>query len=279
LRRPCRPETDEHLASALNLLVSAQDETFVQGEASMDSQHPRATIKTPASAFTGDVYMTPIYSGQSPSHMTVALVRFTPGAHTDWHSHAVGQSLHVSEGVGLVGTRDGTVVRVRAGDTVICPPREDSWHGATADTCMSHFTLLQTNSDGPDPTTRSSPSAMSSTTPPSSTGRITDERDSMPDQPHQTKQIGGHADQLRLHPARAHEKGERDPSHALTGQLALVAGTASGKRAASARATPVRESWSLGVSTALPTTAAIEERGLDGPRTCRPTARAGAGTP
>jgi inosose dehydratase len=35
--------------------------------------------------------------------MSVALVRFTPGAHTSWHRHAVGQTLRVTEGVGLVG--------------------------------------------------------------------------------------------------------------------------------------------------------------------------------
>src|SRR5215204_6173229 len=108
----------------------------------MELQHPKATVKTPASRFTGAVYMTPIYSGEGPSRMSVSLVRFTPGAHTNWHSHDVGQTLHVSEGVGLVGTRDGEVVRVRAGDTVICPPGEEHWHGATADTFMSHFALL-----------------------------------------------------------------------------------------------------------------------------------------
>ena len=41
--------------------------------------------------------------------MTVSLVRCTPGARTNWHSHAIGQTLHVTKGVGLVGTRDGTV--------------------------------------------------------------------------------------------------------------------------------------------------------------------------
>ena len=111
------------------------------------------TVKTPASNFTGDVYLTPIYSGQGPSRMTVGLVRFTPGARTNWHSHAVGQTLHVTEGVGLVGIRDGQVVRVRAGDTVICPPGEDHWHGAAADTFMSHLAMLEANPDGSDPTT------------------------------------------------------------------------------------------------------------------------------
>jgi quercetin dioxygenase-like cupin family protein len=112
-----------------------------------------ATAKAPAQAFTGDVYVTPIYAGTSPSRMTVALVRFTPGAHTNWHRHAVGQTLHVTEGVGLVGTRDGSVVRVRAGDTVICPPDEEHWHGAAADTFMSHLAMLENLPDGGDPTT------------------------------------------------------------------------------------------------------------------------------
>ncbi|MDQ7911101.1 cupin domain-containing protein [Phytohabitans sp. ZYX-F-186] len=111
------------------------------------------TVKTPAQNFTGDVYLTPIYSGTTPSRMTVALVRFTPGAHTNWHSHAVGQTLHITEGVGLVGTRDGNVIRVRAGETVTCPPDEEHWHGAAANTFMSHLAMLEAKPDGSDPTT------------------------------------------------------------------------------------------------------------------------------
>ena len=111
------------------------------------------TVKTPAQNFTGDVYMTPVYNGTGPSRMTAALVRFTPGARTNWHSHAVGQTLHVTEGVGLVGVRDGTVIRVRAGDTIVCPPGEEHWHGATAETFMSHLAMLEVKPDGADPTT------------------------------------------------------------------------------------------------------------------------------
>ena len=111
------------------------------------------TAKAPAQAFTGDVFVTPIYNGQEPSRMTVALVRFTPGAHTNWHSHAVGQTLHVTEGVGLVGTRDGSLLRVRAGDTVVCPPGEEHWHGAAAETFMSHLAMLESLPGGENPTT------------------------------------------------------------------------------------------------------------------------------
>jgi quercetin dioxygenase-like cupin family protein len=119
----------------------------------MELEPVRPTVKTPASHFTGDVYMTPIHVGTEPSRMTVALVRFTPGAHTDWHRHAVGQTLHVTGGVGLVGTRDGAVLRIRAGDTVVCPPDEEHWHGAATDTFMSHLAMLENLPDGGDPTT------------------------------------------------------------------------------------------------------------------------------
>ena len=51
------------------------------------------TAKGPASNFAGDVYVNPIYRGEEPSRMIVSLVRFIPGAHTNWHFHAVGQTL------------------------------------------------------------------------------------------------------------------------------------------------------------------------------------------
>ena len=101
------------------------------------------TAKAPASTFTGDVYVNPIYRGEEPSRMIVSLVRFTPGARTNWHSHAVGQTLHITDGIGLVQTRDGTVIRMRPGDTVYTPPGQEHWHGATAGNFMCHLAMLE----------------------------------------------------------------------------------------------------------------------------------------
>ena len=101
------------------------------------------TAKGPASTFTGDVYINPIYRGEEPSRMIVSLVRFTPGARTNWHSHAVGQTLHVTDGIGLVQTRDGTVIRMRPGDTVYTPSGQEHWHGATAGNFMCHLAMLE----------------------------------------------------------------------------------------------------------------------------------------
>jgi quercetin dioxygenase-like cupin family protein len=101
------------------------------------------TAKGPASTFTGDVYVNPIYRGDQPSRMIVSLVRFTPGARTNWHSHAVGQTLHVTDGIGLVQTRDGKTIRMRPGDTIYTPPGEEHWHGATAGNFMCHLAMLE----------------------------------------------------------------------------------------------------------------------------------------
>jgi quercetin dioxygenase-like cupin family protein len=117
----------------------------------------RPTAKGPTATFTGDVYVTPFATPEGPSRLVGSLVRFTPGARTHWHAHDVGQTLHGAEGEGLVGTRDGTVVRIRAGETVVIAPGEDHWHGALEDTAMAHHALLEVNEDGSDPTTWKEP--------------------------------------------------------------------------------------------------------------------------
>ena len=84
--------------------------------------------------------------------MVVARLRFALGAHTAWHSHERGQTLHVTEGVALIGTRDGTVVRATPGETIYAPPGEEHWHGATEDDFMEHLAMLE-NGDDPAATT------------------------------------------------------------------------------------------------------------------------------
>jgi quercetin dioxygenase-like cupin family protein len=108
----------------------------------MELRPTAATVKTPAQNFTGDVYMNPIFGGDGTSRLVAALVRFTPGARTNWHSHANGQLLHCTDGVGVVATRDGTTIRIRAGDTVWTPAGEEHWHGGTTDNMMCHYAIL-----------------------------------------------------------------------------------------------------------------------------------------
>jgi quercetin dioxygenase-like cupin family protein len=101
------------------------------------------TAKAPPERFTGDVYVTPKKTQSPPSRLIASLVRFTPGARTNWHSHAVGQTLHCTEGVGYVVNRSGQVIVLKAGDSVWTPPDEEHWHGGTAENFMCHLALLE----------------------------------------------------------------------------------------------------------------------------------------
>ncbi|MGW3645517.1 (R)-mandelonitrile lyase [Streptomyces sp. NPDC000878] len=106
------------------------------------------TLRAPAERFTGDVHLNMIEVPAEPTRLAAALVRFTPGARTNWHSHALGQVLHITDGVGLVGTRDGKVVRISAGETVKCPAGEEHWHGATDTNLMAHIAMVVGDGNG-----------------------------------------------------------------------------------------------------------------------------------
>ena len=71
----------------------------------MKKQPRTASTKGPSAMFVGDVWYD-VIAGEAPSVVRVNLVRFAPGAHTAWRRHANGQTLHVTDGVGLVGTRE-----------------------------------------------------------------------------------------------------------------------------------------------------------------------------
>ena len=106
------------------------------------------TGKGPAETFTGDVWVDEVAVGEEPSRLRVYKVRFTPGARTAWHNHALGQTLHVIDGVGRVQSRSGEVIEIRFGDTIYTPPGEWHWHGAAPDQFMAHFAISETPAEG-----------------------------------------------------------------------------------------------------------------------------------
>lgn len=107
-----------------------------------------ATMKGPEQWFTGDVWFDVVAAPPAPSRLRVNTVRFAPGARTHWHVHAAGQSLHVTQGVARVGTRDGAVVQLTPGQTVWCPPGEWHWHGAAPGAFMEHLAMWETLPEG-----------------------------------------------------------------------------------------------------------------------------------
>lgn len=109
----------------------------------MEVQPKQPTAKGPAEWFTGDVWIDGIVRGVEPSRVRVSAVRFTPAARTAWHSHAVGQTLYVTEGRGLVQSRGGDRVEIRPGDIIYTPPDEVHWHGSAPGHFMSHLSITE----------------------------------------------------------------------------------------------------------------------------------------
>jgi quercetin dioxygenase-like cupin family protein len=101
------------------------------------------SVKGPAQMFTGDVWFDVIARGEEPSRVRVNTVRFAPGARTAWHSHALGQTLYVTDGIGLIQASGGEVVVIRPGDTIYTPPGEWHWHGAAPDHFMIHTAIWE----------------------------------------------------------------------------------------------------------------------------------------
>ena len=98
--------------------------------------------------FTGSVYLDTIATAAKPSRAAAALVHFTPGARTAWHTHPHGQTIFVTEGVGLCQRRGGAVEEIRPGDRVFFEPGEDHWHGAAPDRFMTHLAMHQVDDEG-----------------------------------------------------------------------------------------------------------------------------------
>ena len=106
------------------------------------------TAPGPAETFTGTVFIDSIRTPDAESAVGCAHVRFAPGARTAWHTHPKGQTLYVTDGIGLVVTRGDGVRELRPGDVVYIEPGEEHWHGATPDRFMAHVALQEADASG-----------------------------------------------------------------------------------------------------------------------------------
>jgi quercetin dioxygenase-like cupin family protein len=86
--------------------------------------------------------------GSLRSRVHVNVVRFAPAARNAWHAHAAGQTIHVTEGSGLIQSRGEPVQEMHTGDTVRTPAGEWHWHGATPDHFMTHLAIWERPEDG-----------------------------------------------------------------------------------------------------------------------------------
>jgi quercetin dioxygenase-like cupin family protein len=106
------------------------------------------TVPGPSEWFTGDVYIDSVAAASAGSRAQASSVHFTPGARTAWHTHPNGQTIWVTEGVGLAQRRGGPVEVIRPGDRVFFEPGEEHWHGAAPTRFMTHIAIVEVDDEG-----------------------------------------------------------------------------------------------------------------------------------
>jgi quercetin dioxygenase-like cupin family protein len=106
------------------------------------------TAAGPSEWFTGTVFLDRVATPSGVSRVSASSVHFTPGARTAWHIHPKGQTIYITEGVGLAQGRGGPIEVIRAGDCVFFEPGEEHWHGAAPNRFMTHLAMLEVDDEG-----------------------------------------------------------------------------------------------------------------------------------
>ena len=111
----------------------------------------RGCRRGPEDWFTGMVWIDAIVDPTllgGGAKLSSALVMFSPGARTHWHTHPVGQTLYVVSGLGWVQKEGEAAQAIRPGDVVAIAPGENHWHGAEAGHTMVHVAMQEGDESG-----------------------------------------------------------------------------------------------------------------------------------
>ena len=106
------------------------------------------TTAGPSEWFTGAVYIDTVATPSAGARLQASSVHFTPSARTAWHTHPNGQTIFVTEGIGLVQRRGEPVTIIHPGDRVFFEPGEEHWHGAASNRFMTHLAMLEVDDAG-----------------------------------------------------------------------------------------------------------------------------------
>ena len=112
------------------------------------SRNTQETAAGNSEWFTGAVYIDSIATPSDASPVGAAAVHFTPGARTACHTHPHGQTIWVTEGLGLCQREGGPIEVIRPGDRVFFEPGENHWHGAAPTRLMTHVAIQQADEGG-----------------------------------------------------------------------------------------------------------------------------------
>ena len=97
--------------------------------------------KASADYFTGTAWVKMLVATDDTFNTSVANVVFEPGCRNNWHTHAGGQILIVTDGTGYYQEKGKPIKLLHKGDVVKIPPGVVHWHGASPDSEFTHLAI------------------------------------------------------------------------------------------------------------------------------------------
>jgi len=95
----------------------------------------------PADYFTGTTWVNTLVPKDTTLNTVVASVTFEPGSRNNWHTHPGGQILLVTDATGYYQEKGKPIQVIRKGDVITIAPDVLHWHGASADSEMTHIAI------------------------------------------------------------------------------------------------------------------------------------------
>lgn len=102
----------------------------------------------PAEFFTGNAWVHGLVADDSTFSTSAGNVMFDAGARSNRHSHPSGQLSLVTAGKDFHQIKDRPEQGIGKDDVVECPAGQAHWHGASADSGMTHIYIVPNTEKG-----------------------------------------------------------------------------------------------------------------------------------
>ena len=99
--------------------------------------------------FTGTAWLNVLVPQDETGSYSVGNVVFEPGCRNNWHKHPTGQILLVTDGKGYYQEKGKVARPLSKGDVVVIPSQIEHWHGAAADSSLTHIVITNNSAKGP----------------------------------------------------------------------------------------------------------------------------------
>ncbi|MDB5089692.1 MAG: hypothetical protein JWR09_3686 [Mucilaginibacter sp.] len=103
----------------------------------------------PADYFNGTAWVKILVPKDQTGTYAVGNVVFEPGCRNNWHTHATGQILLITDGKGYYQERGQPARPLAKGDVVVIPVNVEHCHGAAHDSSFTHIVITNNSPEGP----------------------------------------------------------------------------------------------------------------------------------